>query len=322
MATIHFDRVSKRFTGEGQWAVAECSFEVVEGSFVVFLGPSGCGKTTLLKMVNRLVEPTAGTIYLNDQDIRQLDVTTLRRQIGYVIQQIGLFPHLTVAQNIGVVPTLLKWSPEQIKKRVEQLLSLVELPPDDYANRYPAQMSGGQRQRVGVARALAGDPSLILMDEPFGALDAITRTSLQDELLHLQRRLKKTILFVTHDVEEALRLADKIVVMRAGKILQYAAPFTILRQPVNDFVHQLVGADDMVRQLGLVRVEAAMQPIPAHLPIATLPTIEWDSSLRQGLSALLRQKVPALVVQENQHPIGILTLEGIQQMNTLPTSTT
>src|SRR3954451_6147 len=206
MRAIRFDHVSKRFPGAARAAVEGCSLQVAAGELVTLLGPSGCGKTTLLKMVHRLYEPTEGTIFLDDTDVRQLPVTALRRQIGYVIQQSGLFPHLTVAQNIAVVPTLLGWKKARIAERVDELLTLIELPPGEYRGRYPAQLSGGQQQRVGLARALAADPGVILMDEPFSAIDAITRESLQDELIRLQRLVRKTILFVTHDVEEALRL--------------------------------------------------------------------------------------------------------------------
>lgn len=312
MTTIRFANVSKQYPDAARPAVDGCDFEVAEGSFVVLLGPSGCGKTTLLKMVNRLIEPTSGTIWLGGQDIRQMEPVQLRRQIGYVIQQIGLFPHMTVAQNVAIVPSLLGWEPERINRRVDELLELVALPPGEYRHRYPAQMSGGQRQRVGVARALAGDPGLILMDEPFGAVDAITRTGLQNALLELQRQLKKTILFVTHDVEEALRLADKIVVMRAGQVVQYSAPFELLRRPANEFVQALVGADDIVRQLSLLRVAAAMEPLPPHFQPDNLPTVPCDENLRQALSLLLRTDQHALVVLEGQKPVGLLTLRGIQ----------
>lgn len=313
MAGIRFEQVSKQFPGAARAAVADCSFTAADGSFVVLLGPSGCGKTTLLKMVNRLVEPTAGTIYLQETDIRQIKATELRRQIGYVIQQIGLFPHMTVAQNVSVVPNLLKWPAAKTQARVDELLTLVDLPPAEYRDRYPAQMSGGQRQRVGVARALAGDPQVILMDEPFGAVDAITRSGLQDEMRHLQRKLQKTILFVTHDVEEALRLADKIVVMRAGRIVQYDTPFAILSQPANEFVYQLVGADDMVRQLGLVRVESAMEPLPAGASADLGHKIGREDTLRQALSLLLRSAASGLAVMEDGVPVGWVTLESIRR---------
>lgn len=313
MAAIRFEHVSKQFANAPRAAVEDCSFTVRDGSFVVLLGPSGCGKTTLLKMVNRLYEPTAGTIYLQDTDIRQMNVTELRRRIGYVIQQIGLFPHMTVAQNVAVVPNLLKWPAAKTQARVDELLALVDLPPAEYRDRYPAQMSGGQRQRVGVARALAGDPQVILMDEPFGAVDAITRSGLQDEMRHLQRKLKKTILFVTHDVEEALQLADKIVVMRAGRIVQYDTPFAILSQPANEFVYQLVGAEDMVRQLGLVRVESAMEPLPMGPPPDLRHMISQDDTLRQALSLLLRSTAAGLTVVDDGVPVGRLTLDNIRR---------
>jgi len=312
MSTIRFDNVSKQFPHSSRPAVDDVNFVVAEGSFVVLLGPSGCGKTTLLKMINRLYEPTSGTIFLGDKDIRQMDATQLRRQIGYVIQQIGLFPHMTVAQNVAIVPELLHWDENQVTARIDELLTLVDLPPDEYRDRYPSQMSGGQRQRVGVARALAGDPGVILMDEPFGAIDAITRTGLQDELLRLQRKLHKTIVFVTHDVEEALRLADKIVIMRDGRIVQYDTPFNILSQPASQFVRDLIGADDIVRQLSLIRVETAMEPLPADYVPNGRPTIRCDDSLRQALSVLLGSAAPALTVLDTNRPVGLLTLAGIQ----------
>ncbi len=328
MSAIRFQNVVKQYNGTVRPSVDEVSFTVAQGSFVVLLGPSGCGKTTLLKMVNRLVEPTGGQIYVGDQEIRQMNATHLRRQIGYVIQQVGLFPHMTVAQNVAIVPSLLKWDKEKTAVRVDELLTLIDLPPDEYRHRYPSQLSGGQRQRVGVARALAGDPGVILMDEPFGAIDAITRTGLQDELLQLQRKLKKTILFVTHDVEEALRLADKIVIMRAGEIVQYDTPFQILSHPANQFVYNLIGAGDMVRRLGLIRAEAAMTPLmarpsttepstvfsPTAVPasVEPKPTINRDDSLRRALSLLLASNAASLTVVADGQPVGEISLAAIQ----------
>jgi len=316
MSTIRFENVVKLYPGTKRPSVNEVSFTVDETSFVVLLGPSGCGKTTLLKMVNRLIEPTSGQIFLGEQEIRQMNATHLRRQIGYVIQQVGLFPHMTVAQNVAIVPNLLRWEKEKTAVRIDELLTLIELPPDEYRHRYPSQLSGGQRQRVGVARALAGDPGVILMDEPFGAIDAITRTGLQDELLRLQRKLKKTILFVTHDVEEALRLADKIVIMRAGEIVQYDTPFQILSHPTSQFVFDLIGAGDMVRRLGLIRAEAAMTPLTAETVSAiqpdSNPTINQDDTLRRALSLLLASNVPTLTVMANGRPVGELSLAAIQ----------
>jgi osmoprotectant transport system ATP-binding protein len=313
MQAIRFEHVSKRFPGASRPAVDDCSLEVEAGSFVCLVGPSGCGKTTLLKMVNRLYEPTGGTIFVEGTEIRQLPVTKLRRQIGYVIQQVGLFPHMTVAKNIAVVPQLLGWERERIAARTDELLALIGLPPEEYRSRYPAQLSGGQQQRVGLARALAADPALMLMDEPFGAIDAITRTGLQDEMARLQQTLKKTILFVTHDVEEALRLGDMIVVMRDGRIIQHGTPLSVLTQPADPFVHDLLGADDMVRQLGLLRVEETMEAIPDGVRRVDGPTIGRHDDLRHALSLLLRTEANILTVMDGERAVGTLTLDQIHR---------
>jgi osmoprotectant transport system ATP-binding protein len=310
---IRFEHVSKQFPGASRPAVDDCSLEVEAGSFVCLVGPSGCGKTTLLKMVNRLYEPTGGTIFVEGTEIRQLPVTKLRRQIGYVIQQVGLFPHMTVAKNIAVVPQLLGWERERIAARTDELLALIGLPPEEYRSRYPAQLSGGQQQRVGLARALAADPALMLMDEPFGAIDAITRTGLQDEMARLQQTLKKTILFVTHDVEEALRLGDMIVVMRDGRIIQHGTPLSVLTQPADPFVHDLLGADDMVRQLGLLRVEETMEAIPDSVRRVDGPTIGRHDDLRHALSLLLRTEANILTVMDGERAVGTLTLDQIHR---------
>ena len=320
MTTIRFDQVSLRFPGTSRPAVDRCSCEIESGQLVVILGHSGCGKTTLLKMVNRLYEPTGGTIYLDNQDIRQIKKTTLRQQIGYVIQQSGLFPHMTVAQNVAIVPKLLGWERPRVQARVEELLTLVQLPPQEYRNRYPAQLSGGQQQRVGLARALAGDPAVLLMDEPFGAIDAITRTSLQDEILRLQRQLKKTILFVSHDVEEALRLADRLILMQNGQIVQYDTPFNVLTQPASKFVHHLMGADDMVRQLSLLRVETAMTAAPDDYHHNGEPTVERDDSLREALSLILKTGARHLTVTDDGATVGVLTLDHIRNSASMATS--
>ncbi len=312
MSSIAFQHVSKTFPNSTHAAVNDCTFEVDSGSFVVLLGPSGCGKTTLLKMVNRLLEPTAGEIFLDGKNIRALEATQLRRRIGYVIQQVGLFPHLTVAQNIAVVPELLGWERARIDARIDGLLELVELKPEYYRARYPAQLSGGQQQRVGLARALAADPQVLLMDEPFGAIDAITRASLQDEMLRLKNTIHKTILFVTHDVDEALRLADKIVVLRAGRIVQYDTPYHLLTAPANEFVRELVGADDMVRQLSLLRVEHVMAPLPKNFVLNGTPTILQQDDLRNALSKLLQSGASALAVLDETKPVGVLSLEQIR----------
>lgn len=317
MSAIRFDQVSLQFPGAARPAVDHCSCDIASGKLVVILGPSGCGKTTLLKMVNRLYEPTSGHIYIDDREIHQFKATTLRQRIGYVIQQSGLFPHMTVAQNIAVVPKLLGWSRSTIQARIDELLTLVELPPQEYRNRYPAQLSGGQQQRIGLARALAGDPQVMLMDEPFGAIDAITRTSLQDEILRLQRQLQKTILFVSHDVEEALRLADYLLIMQKGQIVQYDTPFNVLTKPANAFVHSLMGADDMVRQLSLLRVETAMTNLPNDYTQNGTPTIDRADSLRHALSLILKTGAAKLTVLDQGAPIGILTLEHIRDSASL-----
>ena len=312
MSAIRFEEVFLKFPSASHPAVNGCTCEIGAGQLVVILGPSGCGKTTLLKMVNRLYEPTSGTIYLDSTDIRKMKATKLRQQIGYVIQQSGLFPHMTVAENIAVVPKLLGWSRTKYQARIDELLTLVELPPQDYRNRYPSQLSGGQQQRVGLARALAGDPKVMLMDEPFGAIDAITRETLQNEILRLQHQLKKTILFVSHDVEEALRLADKIMIMQEGQIVQFDTPFNILTQPANAFVYNLIGADDMVRQLSLLRVETAMSDVPQNHHYRSEHAIARNENLRQALSLLLRTGAQKLTVLDAGNVVGVLTLEHIR----------
>lgn len=312
MSSVRFDHVTKIFPDSGVAAVQDVTLEIPSGNFVVLLGPSGCGKTTLLKMVNRLFEPTSGTVYVNGVGVQSADATTLRRQIGYVIQQVGLFPHLTVEQNIAIVPELIGWDKARIVARVNELLELVGLPPAMYRRRFPSQLSGGQQQRVGLARALAADPHLLLMDEPFGAIDAITRAALQDEMLRLKRALNKTVLFVTHDVEEALRLADCIVVLRAGHVIQYDTPFRLLTEPADSFVRELVSADDMVRQLRLLSVSAAMQPLPTDFVLNGTPTIAADANLRVALSELLQTGAPRLIVVEKNRPVGQLNFDNIR----------
>lgn len=254
---IRFEGVTVRYPGESAPAVDNVTLDIEPGTLAVVLGPSGCGKTTLLKSVNRLVEPTHGRVLIDDKDTAQLEPTALRRRIGYVIQATGLFPHMSVARNIGVVPRLLGWSSVRIAERVDEMLALVNLPPD-YGPRAPTQLSGGEAQRVGIARALAADPAFLLMDEPFGSLDAINRLRLQDELCAINRRLVRTILFVTHDVDEALRIADRIVVMREGRVIQAAPPLDLLLSPADDFVAELLDADDLFRRLGLMSVGDAL----------------------------------------------------------------
>jgi osmoprotectant transport system ATP-binding protein len=252
---IRLDRLDKRYP-DGTVAVRELSLDVPRGEVVMLVGPSGCGKTTTLKMVNRLIEPTAGRILLDGRDVTREDPVTLRRRIGYVIQQVGLFPHRTIAENVGTVPRLVGWDKRRTAARVEELLELVGLPPAQYARRYPHQLSGGQRQRVGVARALAADPLVLLMDEPFSAIDPIARDRLQAEFLRLQAEVRKTVVFVTHDIEEAVRVGNRICVLsEGGRVEQYADPATLLGAPANDFVADFVGADRGLKRLAVTPVD-------------------------------------------------------------------
>jgi len=278
---------------------------------VVLIGPSGCGKTTTLRMINRLIEPTSGRIEIQGEDVTDLPATDLRRGIGYVIQQVGLFPHRTIEANIATVPRTLGWDRSRIRARVEELVEVVGIDREMLA-RYPDELSGGQQQRVGIARALAGDPDYMLMDEPFGAIDAITRSALQGEILRLQQQLQKTILFVSHDVDEALRLGDRIIVMNAGRIVQFDTPFNLLTQPASPFVHELLGADDMVRQLGLLPVNAAMMQLPDHYQNGNKPVVNAVDNLRDALSLILKTGAPELSVVKDGEPVGLLTLEHIR----------
>ncbi|MDQ6766778.1 MAG: ABC transporter ATP-binding protein [Candidatus Eremiobacteraeota bacterium] len=312
-SAVSFSHIVKEYQS-GKRVVDDVSFDVARGQFVVLLGPSGCGKTTLLKTVNRLIEPTSGTVMINDTDARSLEATALRRGIGYVIQQIGLFPHMTVAENVAVVPSLAGWTKQRIQARVEQMLDLVRLPAGQFGGRFPAALSGGQQQRVGLARALAADPELLLMDEPFGALDAIERSRLQGEMIALHQQLRKTVLFVTHDVDEALRLADAIVVMRTGRVVQYGRPLDILARPSDPFVSELVDAGDLVRLFSLMQVRQVelAAAVPADDVGMSLPAIDPDSDLRSALSAMLRAgSLRARVVDSAGAHFGILTLENM-----------
>ena len=255
-AIVAFEHVTKRYGGpDSPPAVTDLSLTIPAGEVCVLVGPSGCGKTTAMKMVNRLIEPTGGRITIGGEDVMALPAVELRRRIGYVIQQVGLFPHLTIGDNVGVVPKLLRWTPTRIRERVDELLELVGLETGTYRDRYPNELSGGERQRVGVARALAADPPVMLMDEPFGAVDPIRRDRLQNEFLRLQQQVRKTIVFVTHDVDEAIKMADRIAILQRGGILaQYDTPAAILANPASEFVERFVGADRGLKRLSLARV--------------------------------------------------------------------
>jgi osmoprotectant transport system ATP-binding protein len=264
---IELQRLTKLYPGSEHPAVDGVTLTVPEGEICIFIGPSGCGKTTLMRMVNRLLPLTSGKIFVGGKDVYSMDEIELRRGIGYVIQQIGLFPNMTVRDNIAVVPKLLNWDKKKIDDRVDELLNLVNLSPDIFRLRYPRQLSGGQAQRVGVARGMAADPPYMLMDEPFGAIDPINRSVLQDEFLKIQERLKKTIIFVTHDIDEAIKMGDKICLLRDGSLEQYGTPDELLTAPKNDFVKSFVGADRTLKRLNLLTVKDAMihEPIHCHV---------------------------------------------------------
>lgn len=312
-SSISIRELTKRYPRSKSAAVDAVNLQIEPGEFVVLLGPSGSGKTTLLKMINRIYEPTSGVIEINGVDVLSRSPSELRRQIGYVIQQTGLFPHMSVEANISVVPSLLKWSKSETQQRVYELLDLVDLPHADYADRYPTQLSGGEQQRVGLARALAVTPPTMLMDEPFGALDAITRRRLQDELIRIHEQISQTVVFVTHDIDEALRLADKIAVMRDGHIEQYGTPLEIMQTPVNQFVSDLVGADDVLRRFSLITAGDAMDPISTS--IDGMPSVDREVYLRDVLGLMAESGAPYLVVTngKSDEPIGTLSFESIQR---------
>lgn len=309
---IVFDKISKTFPNAKHPSVFETSLDIEEGSFVTILGTSGSGKTTLLKMVNRIFEPTLGHIYLQGQDVARIPVTHLRRKIGYVIQQIGLFPHKTVEDNIATVPKIVGWEKKKINERIDFLLDLVHLPPKDFRERFPRQLSGGQQQRVGIARAMAADPGIMLMDEPFGAIDAITRSSLQDELIRIQKRMRKTILFVTHDIDEAFKLGDKTIVMNEGKIQQFDTPLNIIMNPANEFVSRFVQAEDTLQRLSLMKAENVMIPLEKRLTGFEVRVFK-EESLKSVLAILLKAAVNSvIVVDENQVPQGKISINQLK----------
>jgi osmoprotectant transport system ATP-binding protein len=275
---ISLQNVTKRFDGGNDVAVNELSMDIYDGETVVLVGPSGCGKTTTMKMINRLVEPSSGTITMRGADISKQDPVALRRKIGYVIQSIGLMPHRTISENIATVPKLEGWDQSKIKDRTEELISILDL-DRGLLHRYPSELSGGQRQRVGVARALAADPPVMLMDEPFGAVDPIVRARLQDQFLDIQERLKKTIVFVTHDIDEAIKMADRIAILNKGGLMeQYAAPEEILREPANDFVKQFVGVERGLKRLALIKV--------AEIEVEAGPVVSSDASSSEARGAM------------------------------------
>ena len=303
---IQFENVSKKYRGTDAEVVKDISFTIPSGQIVVLIGPSGCGKTTCLKMINRLVKISSGKIYIDGKDIMDQDPIELRRNMGYVIQQTGLFPHMTVRENIEVIPRLQKKDPEEIDKRTEKLMKMVGLDADQYLDRYPTQLSGGQLQRVGVARAFATDPDIILMDEPFSALDPITRSQLQDELLFLQSKLKKTIVFVTHDMDEAVKIADRICIINGGRIVQYDTPEEIMKHPANEYVADFVGKNRIWANPEYIRAEDIMLPDPLAVP-QTLSALHAIEQMRE------KHVTSAMVLDDDEKLIGYVRATDIQR---------
>jgi osmoprotectant transport system ATP-binding protein len=295
---------------DGTEAVKDVSLEINQGEFCIFLGPSGCGKTTSLKMINRLIPLSRGKIYVDGVDTMQLNPNELRRGIGYAIQNIGLFPHLTVEENIATVPRLKKWPKARQRTRAEELLELVGMDPATFIDRYPSELSGGQQQRIGVARCLGADPPILLMDEPFGAIDPITRTKLQEEFLKIQAKIKKTIVFVTHDIHEAIKMGDRIALMRGGELIQFADPTTLLQQPKDKFVRDFVGADRTLKSLQLNRVRDVMRQPPLTVKAGEDPQRVKERMKREGIAW-------SMLTDEENHFLGWITGEDIDPSRTL-----
>ncbi|MFP4167741.1 MAG: ABC transporter ATP-binding protein [Desulfonatronovibrionaceae bacterium] len=305
---ITYDKVTKIF-GAGAGAITaldNVSFSIDKGEVVVFLGPSGCGKTTTLRLTNRLEALSSGSITVDGNDIESMDAVKLRQSMGYVIQEIGLFPNKTIAENIAVVPKLLGWSKADIEKRVDDLLNMVQLlPVDVYKDRYPAELSGGQQQRVGVARGLAADPDILLMDEPFGAIDPINRDQIQDEFLRVQAKLKKTIAFVSHDIHEAIKMGDKIALFNEGRLVQYDSPEVILTQPKNKFVADFVGADRALKVLGIMRVREAMNKSPKNI-------VQGSALAPEVLNFMEDKSLRYAVVVHKGKPLGYVSRKDLK----------
>ncbi|MFA6299557.1 MAG: ATP-binding cassette domain-containing protein [Nocardioides sp.] len=311
---IRLSGVGKTYD-DGTVAVHELDLEVGRGELVVLVGPSGCGKSTTLKMINRLIEPTTGTIEIDGQDVTRQDPVKLRRGIGYVIQQVGLFPHQKITANVMTVPLLYGESKATARERAHHLLELVGLDPATYGDRYPHQLSGGQRQRVGVARALAADPPVLLMDEPFGAVDPVVRVRLQDEFLRLQRELGKTVVLVTHDIDEAVRMGDRVAVFATGgRLAQYATPAALLAHPADDFVADFVGSERGLRRLQVTPIDPAhLEPLDGVRAGELGAAIDLDSTLEQALAAMLRDDKPMIGVKDGVRFVGVLTPNGVHR---------
>lgn len=301
---IRFENVTKKY-GDSV-VLDDLSFQIKEGEFVILIGPSGCGKTTTLKSINRLIEPYAGHIYVDGKDISEVNPVKLRRSIGYVIQQIGLFPNMTVAQNIGVVPKRLKYEKSEILKITKELMAMVGMPYEEYGHKYPSELSGGQQQRIGVLRALAASPPIVLMDEPFGALDPMTRSTLQDEIRRLHQKLNKTFVFVTHDMEEALKLADKIIFMEKGRIIQLATPEEMLANPANDLIRSFMGK----RAAGSDPLQLTAADFMRPNPIS----VYKDRSIRECTDIMARQRIDSLLIKNDDDTYaGVITINSIKR---------
>ena len=314
-AEIRFDHVTKRYDGNPKPAISDLSLTIPAGEICVVIGPSGGGKTTAMKMINRLISITEGDITIDGKSVNGLEKTELRRGMGYVIQQVGLFPHMTIEDNVASVPRLLGWEKARTKARGDELLQLVGLDPAEFGKRYPSQLSGGQRQRVGLARAMAADPPLMLMDEPFGAIDPITRERLQNDFLRLHREIRKTVVFVTHDIDEAIKMGDRICILREGGILaQFDTPENILANPADDFVAQFVGADRGLKRLSLRRVgDVDLLPLPADADGA--PVAAADTTLRDALSLMLTEGATGVRVKgADGDGDGYLTFEVVSRL--------
>ncbi len=307
---IKLEGLTKRFPGQRDNAVDKLDLEIPDGEIVILVGPSGSGKTTTLRMINRLIEPTSGRIFLEGEDVTRVNADKLRRRMGYVIQQIGLFPHMTIADNIGTVPRMLGWNGRRIRSRVDELIEMVGMDPDVYAKRYPRELSGGQRQRIGVARAMAADPPVILMDEPFSAIDPITRARLQNEFLQLQTTIRKTIVFVTHDIDEAIKMGDRIAILDdRSHIAQYDTPATILSAPANAFVEDFIGAGASLKRLNLTHV--------ADVELVDWPTARVSAERELVRDALLRSdKGSVLLLDDARRPERWVTIVDLEHRDT------